>query len=112
MEEREEQEQRVPESAAVPEMGNAPEQNEVIKAYIKRAEELLNVEEITVVYSGVKQPRSPSQVGIEIAALKNLMKVIEGRISSLELDWYLILEKQRIASALAEQDKKPEDKPE
>ena len=77
-------------------------QEEKFKAMASKAEELLNIEEITVVYKGVKQPRTASQLGVELSALRNLKTVIEGRISSLEFDWSVFLEKQRIINGMIE----------
>jgi len=80
--------------------------DEKLKAYIKQADELLNIEEITVVYKGVKQPQTPSQLSVELSALRNLTKMIDARIASLENDWALILEKQRIVRGLIEAENK------
>jgi hypothetical protein len=78
---------------------------------IKRVDEYLNVEEITVVYRGVRQPQNTSQAGIEINALKNLTKVIEQRITSIENDWSFIIERQRLVNELVKQEHLNEDVP-
>ena len=75
-------------------------QEETLRAYMKQADEILNIEEITVVYNGVKQPQNASQLAVELSALRNLQKLVEGRIASLEHDWSVIMEKQRIVSEL------------
>ena len=74
------------------------------KEYIEAAEKILGIEEITITYNGVKSPKNGHQVSVEIMALRNLIKNIESRISSLENQWAVILERQRIMEILIKED--------
>ena len=69
-----------------------------------KVDEHLNLEEVTLVYRGVKQPQNASQLAIELAALKQVRQNIDARISSLEFDFTLYIERVKLAQAFARKD--------
>lgn len=67
---------------------------------LKKVDEYLNIEEIVIKYNGVKVPNNPSQLSVELSALRHLKTVIESRISQLENEWTVFMEKNRVANSL------------
>jgi len=87
------------------EMTEQEKQQEAINQYLKRANEILNLEEITITYKGVREPKNTSQLSVEINALSHLVKTIQAKISALEYEWSVVMERQRIAEALIKSDR-------
>jgi hypothetical protein len=71
---------------------------------LRKVDEYLNIEEIVIKYNGIRTPVNPSQLSVELSALRNLKSIID-RISQLENEWTIYLEKNKIALAFIEQAK-------